>query len=408
MIRRYVAAIIFLSVLLSFSVCTITAAVEQDITVPIIEGMKEYEIPDNDALRFVRDMKTGWNLGNTFDAYGGNWFHGPEPQMETIWCQVRTSQDLIHAIRDAGFGSIRIPVSWHDHVDSDYNINPIWMNRVKEVAGWALDEGMYVIINVHHDNDPTYKYYFYPDSAHYEQSAAFLKAIWTQMAESFAEFGDHLILESMNEPRLIGTAYEWNFNEQNAQCRDAADCINRLNQLFVDTVRAAGGNNALRYLSCPGYSGGAPGVTSDLYVIPQDSADNRILVNCHAYTPYNFALNMGDGSYSEFDLNSGRDVKYQISTFMDQLYDKYVSKGIPVIIDEYGALNKNGNTQDRVNFMAYYVCAASVRGITCFLWDNHSFSGNGEQFGFIDRAACKWKYPEIVEAIMSNCLTHRQ
>ena len=405
-IRKVFSMMVILALLFQV-VCY--AEAQNEITVPVIEEMKQFDIPDNEAMRFVRDMKTGWNLGNTFDAHHNGWYKGDELGIETIWCGAMTTRELISALKEAGFNTIRIPVSWHHHVDENNMITEAWMNRVREVAGWALDEGMYVIVNVHHDNEPyDGNHYFYPDSEHYELSAAFLSSIWKQMAEAFADCDDHLILEAMNEPRLTGTNLEWSFNTTSPLIRDAADCINKLNQLFVDTVRSTGGNNASRYLAIPGYTASPEGAVSDLFRIPADTAENRIIVSVHAYTPYDFALNTAAGTPSEFDLENGNWVKTQISTFMNSLYNKYISNGIPVVIDEYGALNKHGNLQDRVNFAAFYTCAASARGMTCCWWDNHNFTGNGEQFGLIDRKKVEWKYPEIVEAIMVNCLYNRK
>jgi endoglucanase len=210
----------------------------------------------------------------------------------------------------------------------------------------------------------------------------------------------------MNEPRLVDTGYEWNFSETSAECRDAAECINKLNQLFVDTVRATGGNNATRYLLVPGYCASPYGATNQYFRLPEDTADNRIIIEVHAYTPYNFALNQGDGSYADFDLEETKKIQ-EIAQFMNDLYKQYTSQGIPVVIDEYGAMEKKGNLQDRVNWAAYYVCAASARGMTCCWWDNNAFTGNGERFGIINRKTAEWKYPEIVEAIMANCMFNR-
>ena len=176
----------------------------------------------------------------------------------------------------------------------------------------------------------------------------------------------------------------------------------------MDTVRAAGGNNATRYLSVPGYSGSPDGVLSNCFRIPEDTAENRIMIEVHAYRPYNFALNMGEGSVSSFNIDTDWQYTSDISVFMSELYRKFVSKGIPVIIDEYGALKKGDNLQDRVSFTAYYICSASARGMTCCLWDNCAFSGSGELFGVIDRKTCEWVYPEIVDAIMAYCTYNRQ
>ena len=100
--------------------------------------------------------------------------------------------------------------------------------------------------------------------------------------------------------------------------------------------------------------------------------------------------------------------KSEIASFLNVLYNRFIIKGIPVMMDEFGALDKGGNTQDRVNFTAWYVASASTRGITCVWWDNHVFSGTGERFGLIRRTTCEWVYPDIVLAIQANCLYNRE
>lgn len=403
--RRLCALILTLALVISTVPGLADMPVQTEgITIPVIEDLKKFTIPDNDAMALLRDMKCGWNLGNTFDAYNGygSFFSGTG--MESSWVGIKTSRKLIAAIKEAGFNTIRIPVSWHNHVDKDDVIDQEWMDRVREVAGWALDEGMYVIVNVHHDND---KKYFYPDTVHYDRSVAYLTAIWTQMAEAFKECDEHLILESMNEPRLVGTQYEWSWTNANSECRLSAKYINQLNQLFVDTVRASGGNNATRYLMVPAYCASPASAADHLFQLPEDTAENRIILEAHAYTPYNFALNLNSGDRA-FDLEKDKNKMDEIASFMNSLYNRYIKYGVPVVIDEFGALEKDGNTQDRVNFAAYYIASASTRGITCVWWDNHSFSGNGERFGLINRSTVKWVYPDIVLAIQENCLYNRE
>ena len=375
----------------------------EGITIPVIEDMKQFEIPDSDAMKLMRDMKCGWNLGNTFDAYNGYSMYSAGTAMETSWVGAKTTPELIAAIKEAGFNTIRIPVSWHNHVDENDIIDRAWIDRVKEVAGWALDLGMYVIVNVHHDNDVKY---LYPDTVHYDRSAAYLSAIWTQMAEAFKDCDEHLILESMNEPRLVGTQYEWNWNNGSADCRLSAKYINQLNQLFVDIVRGSGGNNATRYLAVPAYCAAPWNAVDQAFQLPNDTVEKRIIVSAHAYTPYNFALNLQSNDRT-FDLDKDQNKKNEIASFLNSLYSRFVKYGTPVMMDEFGALDKNGNLQDRVNFTAYYVASASARGITCVWWDNHAFSGNGERFGLIKRQTQEWVYPDIALAIQANCLINR-
>ena len=135
--KKILSILLFLALLLPMA-CLAEAAHVSEITVPVIEKMKQFVIPDNEALSFVRDMKTGWNLGNTFDATHNGWYKGDELGIETIWCNAKTTRELITAVKEAGFNTIRIPVSWHHHVDENDIISDVWMDRIKEVAGWAF------------------------------------------------------------------------------------------------------------------------------------------------------------------------------------------------------------------------------------------------------------------------------
>ena len=402
---------IFIALILSLGIIAVPCAVpavaaslpEHETAVPVITDMKRFSIPDNDAMALMKKMKCGWNLGNTFEAFSGYTLRCEGIAMETAWGAPKATRKLISAVREAGFNAVRIPVSWHNHVDGNDRIDTDWLARVRQVAGLALEQDMYVIVNVHHDNDERW---FYPDEEHYGRSSAYLAAVWAQLAEAFSDCDDRLILESMNEPRLVGTPDEWTWNRQSGRCLEAAGCINRLNQLFVDTVRSAGGNNAVRYLAVPAYCASPWAAADQAFQLPKDTAENRIIVEAHAYTPYSFALDP-DSPDSTFDLDRDGNKKAEITRFLNLLYDRFVAKGIPVVMDEFGAVNKSENTRDRISFTAWYVASAGARGIPCFWWDNHNFTGGGERFGLLDRRSCSWVYPGIVRAIMENCLCNR-
>ena len=355
----------------------------------------KYAVPENEGMDFIRELKVGWNLGNTFDASDVRSISsGSEMDYEKAWCGQITTKQNIAAIKAAGFQTVRIPVSWHNHVDAEFRIAADWMARVKEVADWCREFDLYVIINTHHDNAEDF---YYPDSAHAESSKKYLTAVWTQIAETFRDYDTHLILESLNEPRLVGTSYEWSLDADNEQCKDAVSCINTLNQLFVDTVRASGGNNAERWLLCPGYAASADGVSHPDFRVPDDPA-GKVIVSVHAYTPYNFALNKaGTKEWSPDDpADTG-----EILDLMDMLYGNFVLQGIPVLIGEFGALNKD-NLEARVAFSAFYTRAARSRGISCLWWDNNACAGSGENFGLLYRRGSTFPYPEIVQGLMKG------
>ncbi len=356
---------------------------------------------DTSAVEFVEKMKIGWILGNTFDAYTDENM-ADEMSYESYWCRAKTTKEMIDAVKAAGFETLRIPVSWHNHVsdDGNYTISEAWLNRVQEVVDYAIDNDMYVILNIHHDNSTSY---MYPSKEYLEQSRAYIGAIWSQVAPRFADYDEHLILEGMNEPRLVGTDHEWWLDLNDRECVDAVECINELNQLFVDTVRASGGYNAERYLLVPGYDASLQGASNEYFELPEDSEGNvnKILVEVHAYTPYNFALQAPgeSGSTDQWSMDSPASTS-EINNTMDTLYEKYVRNGTGVIIDEFGARDKNGNTRARIDFASYYVAAARARHITCCWWDNHCFDGDGERFGIFDRTKCSFVYPELVEGMM--------
>ena len=208
--------------------------------------MEAKDVPDTEAFTFVKEMKIGWNLGNTLDASDCTWLDD-ELKYESAWCGVITTPGLITAVKEAGFNTIRIPVSWHNHVSGeDFAISEVWMARVKEVVDMAINEGLYVILNIHHDVDAAY---YYPTAEHLDTSKHYVSSVWKQIAEKFADYDEHLIFETLNEPRMIGSNYEWWIDPNNESCKDAIACINELNQTALDTIRATAGNNPLRRFS---------------------------------------------------------------------------------------------------------------------------------------------------------------
>lgn len=390
MLKKALSVLMLLSLLL----CAACAQGEEA-TIPNITTIYRQDVPDNEAMAFVKDMKIGWNLGNTFDATN-DYNRGDDLKIESSWVGVMTTEEMIEAVHQAGFNTLRLPVSWHNHVDENFTINTPWLDRVQQVVDWAVARDMYVILNTHHD---VYAQYYYPDEKNYETSEKYITTIWAQLAKRFQDYDQHLIFEGMNEPRPKGTSQEWWFNQDDPYCQEVAGCINKLNQAFVDTVRAAGGQNADRYLMVTPYCASPEAATNlNWFKLPQDSAENRIIVSVHAYRPYDFALEMpGVDTYNPV-TNAGQ--LSEIISFMNSLYKTYVVNGIPVVLGEYGAMEKNGNLQDRTTFYAYYVATASSRNIPCVVWDNHVFKGNGERFGLLDRKTLTWPNQILVDAMM--------
>lgn len=394
-IFRFFRQLVSLLMLLSLLLLPLSSAVCEEIAVPEVTT-RTFAVADNEAMRFVNSLRLGWNLGNCFDASDCTWL-SDEMAYESAWCGAKVTPALLDAVQEAGFQTVRIPVSWHNHLtDEAYSISERWLTRIQEVVDLCMERGMFVILNIHHDVSTDY---LYPSTPYLAQSINYVTAIWSQLCERFAEYDDHLIFESCNEPRLVGHANEWYFDTRNADCQDAASCINQINQAFVDTVRASGGKNATRYLLCPGYAASPDGALYSGFVLPTDPVhqnDHRIIVAVHAYTPYSFALDAGGTSAWSADSVSDRN---NLTGFMDQLFLQYTKQGQPVLISEFGARNKQENTAARTAFAACYVAEARARGMTCICWDNNAFSGDGELFGLIHRGSLQAVYPSILQAM---------
>lgn len=313
----------------------------------------------------MEEMKIGWNLGNTLDA----------PDGELSWGMPMTTREMIAKVREMGFRTIRIPISWHKHVSDApaYVIDETWLKRVETIVNYALELDMYVIINSHHDNSV-----YYPAPENEENAKTYLNAIWTQIATYFKDADYRLIFQTMNEPRIEGASYEWNIDTKNKDCMAAVDVINRLNQTAVDAIRATGGKNAQRWIIVSAYAGSPQSSIVSNFQLPEDEAQ-KLIVSVHAYSPYNLCLNV-NSPQSTYTSAMASD----FTGFMKSVNYKFVRKGIPVIIDEMGCINKN-NPDDRYAWAKDYVSAAKQYGIVCCWWDNGVVKGDGELFGLLNR-----------------------
>ncbi|MCR4759030.1 MAG: cellulase family glycosylhydrolase [Oscillospiraceae bacterium] len=373
----------------------------------IIDGSLNPAIEDNNetAMEFVNHIKLGWNLGNTLDAQG---YYSPTMQdaatYEECWGNPTTTKKMIDAVKAAGFNTVRIPVSWGAKMDKNtYQISESWMNRVQQVVNYVIENDMYCILNIHHDNtDFDYETkihhypdfpYFYPDSAHYEQSEKFVTAVWSQVADRFESYDSHLIFETLNEPRLVAHNNEWWIDPSNSDCQDAMNCVNKLNAAALSSIRKTGGNNAKRFVMMPTYSASPDPANLDGFKMPDD---NHLIAEIHAYRPYDFALRNDGQGVSTFNETTD---KAELIEMFNNLKSRFISKGIPVIIDEFGAMNRD-NEDQRAAWAKCYLTLADSYGIPCVWWDNNLFSGNGEQFGLLNRSSCQIEYPKIMAAMV--------
>ena len=361
-----------------------------------------------DTEAILEDMGLGWNLGNSLDATGGSGL-----DTETSWSNPKTTQALIDKVKSLGFNTVRVPVSWGKHVsDDNYTIDSAWLARVKEVVDYCYKNHMYVILNIHHDTKSSASASgagYYPRSSAYSSSEEFVTSVWSQVAEYFKDYDYHLIFETLNEPRLIGTDYEWWFNKWSipSEVKDAIECINKLNQKAVDTIRNTGSNNRGRLIMCPGYDASIDGATVSGFKLPTDISGNknRIALSVHAYSPYNFAMNVGSGSTSTYTSS----IKNELQDLFSTLKSNFRDKSIPVVIGEFSSTDKN-NTAERVKWATDYTALAKKNNIPCVLWDNNAFAVyngsnivlNSEYHGYINRKDNTVTSPakDVIEALM--------
>lgn len=343
---------------------------------------------DIPSTELVKEMKVGWNLGNTLDSTITNPKGTELPSdWETAWGQPVTTKAMIDNVAAQGFNVLRVPITWEGKFGEgpDYTIDPDWLARVNEIVDYGIDDDMFVIINVHHEewHMPTYE----------NEAAAqeILTALWAQIADHFKDYNEKLIFEGLNEPRLKGTPMEWNGGND-----EARDVINHWNAAFVETVRNSGGNNKLRHLMVTPYAASSMDKVLNDFAVPDD---DKVIVSIHAYLPYTFALADNAQATTEWSADNPADTN-DIDMLMANLKDRYLDKGRAVIIGEMGTRNRM-NTEARAECARYYSEAAHNAGIPICWWDNNAFVGGGENFGLFDRKTFEWRYPDIISALMA-------
>ncbi|MCM1007760.1 MAG: cellulase family glycosylhydrolase [Ruminococcus flavefaciens] len=324
------------------------------------------------ANEIVSEINVGWNLGNTLDSYNTS---KTGIATETGWGNPKTTKEMIQSVKNAGFNAIRIPITWGEHMNGD-TIDSEWLERAAEIVDYAYNEGLFVIINMHHDD----YIWFEPTDSEYSADSAKLKAIWGQIAARFADYGDRLIFEGMNEPRTVGSTDEWMGGTSPERA-----VINKYEQDFVDTVRKSGGNNAERSLIITSYAASAETSAINDVVVPNNG---NIIVSIHYYAPWQFS----DGTSTVFD-EAG---KSELDAKFAELKKKFADKGTPVIIGEFGCVNAAPENV-RTDYYNYYIKSAMSQGIKCFIWDNGISTGD-QSFGIFNRSSLSWN-EAILKAI---------
>lgn len=348
------------------------------------------------AQQIASNMKVGWNIGNTLEAICG----------ENAWGNPDISQRLIDSVKAAGFDAIRLPCAWYCHSDQSTNvIDSAWIARVKEVVDYCINDSLYVILNIHWDSGWLENHVTTTDSATVNAKQ---HAYWTQIANYFIDYDEHLLFASANEP-----------NVENAT---QMGVLLAYHQTFINAVRATGGNNSSRTLIIQGPSTDIDKTNNLMDTMPTDSIANRLMVEVHYYTPWQFCLLTEDGKepwakmfyYWGEDYHSTADAtrnatwgeEADLDRYLGLMKTKFVDKGIPVILGEYGAIKRtiSGNSDQelhlasRLYFYKYFVESAVDKGIIPFNWDTGPYGIN--TMGIFDRNTGSVVDNDLLDAIM--------
>ena len=345
----------------------------------------------------VQALAPGINLGNTLDAVN-TWTPMPfSTSQETVWGNPAANQAIFNGYAAAGFKSVRIPITWYQYADANGTIAPFWLARVKQVVDYARNAGLYVIINLHHES------WIIPDNAHKAAADAQMTSYWTQIANYFKDYDNHLLFAGTNEiamPNTYTTPTAENCSVQRG-----------FNQDFVNAVRATGGNNASRSLVVQLYATNidwGPEVCNEA-TLPTDSIANRLMVEMHWYDPYDFTINGSDTTHWQWgalatDLSAvetwGNEAHTR--TEYDKAVNYFTSKGVPVIMGEFGAYPKDsgpgqGNSTYTNYWAQYNTYEAARRGIVPMWWDTGAI---------IDRNTGAVKDSGLLNALKSGMTTN--
>lgn len=359
------------------------------------------------ASQIVSGMGAGWNLGNQLEASSNG------TPSETAWGNPVVTQELIKKVKAAGFKTIRIPVSYLSYIGSasSYTINSTWLDRVKTVVDYAYNEGLYVVINVHGDGyNSVQGGWLLVNGGNQTAIKEKYKLVWQQIANKFVSYDEHLIFESMNE------VFDDTYGTPNSAYYAN---LNAYNQIFVDTVRQTSGNNSARWLLIPGWNTNIDYTAGNYgFVLPTDtyrsstipSSEKRIMISAHYYSPWDFAgeesgtiTQWGASATNSSQKSTWGQEDYLDSQFLS-MYNKFVVQGYPVVIGEFGSIDKtaydSSNNVYRAAFAKAVTATAKKYGTVPIYWDNGYNGQHG--FGLFNRTNNTITQQGIINAIMQG------
>ncbi|MFD9303423.1 cellulase family glycosylhydrolase [Streptomyces sp. NPDC060048] len=331
-------------------------------------------VPDN-PVDAVAQMQPSWNLGNTLDAFPN----------ESSWGNGQTTKATFDTIAAQGFRSVRIPVTWTDHqsTTAPYTIDAAYMARVEQLVDWALADGLYVVLNVHHDS---WMWVEKITSDHDNVMARF-NSTWSQISTTFRDAPRTLIFEGINEPSFA-----------NATDAQKVSYLKELQTSFHSVVRASGGANASRMLSLTTPGGSGDQVHLDnLYATILALKDRQLIAQVHFYSWYPFSVNVAGGT-----LYDAVAQKHLEDSFAN-MHRTFVAKGIPLYLGEYGLLDYPNHFHpsrvergEALKYFEHVGYGARKYGITTALWD---------PFAYLNRETLQWRDPVLFAAIKSSWTT---
>ena len=327
-----------------------------------------------------RLMSPGINLGNTLEAI----------PTETSWGNLVTTDAYLAAVEKAGFRSIRLPVAWTQYADANQQISPKWMAHVTDIVKRASKAGLYVMINIHWDGG-----WLQPTEKHQAAANAKLRQFWTQIATNFRNVDDHLLFAGTNEVGVEG--------EYGTPTDENAKFQNGFNQIFVDAVRATGGRNKNRLLVVQAYNTDIDNAVKFNVKLPTDSAKDRLALEVHYYSPYNFTLNDKSNiwQWGKSATDPAATETWANEEYLDGQFEKmrttFINRGVPVILGEYCAgmkPNFPGMDSYRKLWDAAVTRSAWTHGAIPMYWDTG---------GLFDRISGAAKDPDVIRQIVEIC-----
>lgn len=324
---------------------------------------------DISSFQLVEEIGPGWNLGNSFDVIDRD---------KTAWGNPLPNRSIIETAAELGFRTLRIPITWNFHQRdlAPYEIETQYLDDIEEIVKFGLQNGMHVIINVHHDNN-----WVVPSSESSDETNARLRSLWTQVGEQFMAYNDSLIFETLNEPRIEGIPEEWTGGTE-----EGRSFVNQYNKTAVDAIRATGGNNGLRHIMVPTWAASTVQQTMDDLEIPND--DPKIIVSLHSYFDWDFAGLARDTWGTDED-------RVALQSELQRIHQKWiVEENRPVILGEWGTIGENDINQ-RLEYASLYASTAAELGMPTIVWDD------GGMFQLMDRRSRLWVHRSIAQTIIT-------